>query len=205
MGGPGSGNWYRSSKGTTEAARRIDIRYLKKRGFLQPGTYGSLSWTCGGEPSGSIRFATSADWIQLIYRSREYGGDWEDVDYCVDFDETECHYGGIRKWFLCPGRDCGRRVAVLYGPGKYFLCRHCYDLGYASQNENKAQRVARKSRKIIERLGGDPYSDFYPDKPKGMHHRTYDKRIEQAEFYEKLSWYYMGQWLNRFGERVALF
>ena len=197
MGGPGSGNWCRSSKGTTEATNRVDIRYMKKRGFLKPGTYGTLGWTLGGEPSGSIKFNTCQDYVQLIYRFCSHGGEWEDLNYPVYFDETDCHYGGTRKWFICPGQGCGRRVAVLYGPGKYFLCRHFHDLAYASQSENTALRASRKSRKIVERLGGDSCSDFYPDKPKGMHWKKYDRLIRQVEFYENLSWQYMGQWLNQ--------
>lgn len=203
MGGPGSGNWYRGgSRGTTEAARGVDIRFLKKRGYLRPGTYGSLRWTCGGEESGSIRFVTHAHRIQLIYRSREYGGEWEDVNYPVYLDETECRYGGSRKWFLCPGQGCRRRVAVLYGAGKYFLCRHCHDLAYASQNEDRAQRAARKSRKIIERLGGDPHDEYYPEKPKGTHWKTYNRLIQQAEYYENLSWRYLEPWLSRFADWI---
>lgn len=198
MGGFGSGNWCRFGKGTTEANNRIDIRYLKKQGYLTPGAMGSLSWSCGDEPTGSIRYVTYADRIQLIYRSREHDGEWQDVDYSVYFDETDCHYGGTRKWFLCPSLTCNRRVGVLYGAGKYFLCRHCHDLAYSSQNENEALRAARKNRKIVEKLGGDPYGDFLPDKPKGMHWRTYDRLIRQAEFYENLSWQYVEQWLGNF-------
>lgn len=199
MGGFGSGNWCRwSSKGTTEANNRIDIRYLKKQGSLTPGTIGALSWSCGDEPSGSIRYITYHDRIELIYRSRDPGGEWEDVEYPVYFDETDCHYGGTRQWFLCPGLNCNRRVGVLYGAGKYFLCRHCHNLAYSSQTEDRANRSARKSRKIIEKLGGDPYSDFLPDKPKGMHWRTYDRSIRKAEFYQDLSWQYVEQWLGNF-------
>lgn len=199
MGGFGSGNWCRwSSKGTTEANNRIDIRYLKKQGSLTPGTIGALSWSCGDEPSGSIRYITYHDRIELIYRSRDPGGEWEDVEYPGYFDETDCHYGGTRQWFLCPGLNCNRRVGVLYGAGKYFLCRHCHNLAYSSQTEDRANRSARKSRKIIEKLGGDPYSDFLPDKPKGMHWRTYDRSIRKAEFYQDLSWQYVEQWLGNF-------
>mgnify|MGYP001828587017 FL=1 len=199
MGGPGSGNWCRwSSKGTTEACNRIDIRYLKKQGSLAPGTIGTLSWSCGDEQTGSIRYLTCHDRIELIYRSREHDGEWEDVEYPVYFDETACNYGGTRKWFLCPNQSCSRRVAVLYGVGKYFVCRHCHNLAYSSQSENEALRAARKGRKIVEKLGGDPYSDFLPDKPKGMHWKTYNRLIREAEYYENLSWQYVEQWLGNF-------
>src|SRR5450755_3193949 len=33
------------------------------------------------------------------------------------------------------GRDCGRRVALLYSAGGPFACRSCYGLPYASQGE----------------------------------------------------------------------
>ena len=197
MGGPGSGNWFRASSGTTEGSRRVDIRYLKKMKFLTPGTSRLLRWSCAGEESGSIQFRTESDRIILTYRFREYGEEWEDIEYPVYFDSTACNYGGTRKWFLCPAQGCGRRVAVLYG-GKYFLCRHCHDLAYQSQSENRALRASRRSRKIIERLGGDGYGDFYPNKPKGMHWKTYHRLIEKAGYYEKLSWHLMGDWWSLF-------
>ena len=49
MGGVGSGSWYRwDSKTTTESQHRVDIRWLKKQGYLQVGKFGCLSWSRGG-------------------------------------------------------------------------------------------------------------------------------------------------------------
>ena len=40
MGGLGSGNWYRwDTRTTTEQIHRVDIRYLRKQGFLKEGTF----------------------------------------------------------------------------------------------------------------------------------------------------------------------
>jgi hypothetical protein len=78
------------------------------------------------------------------------GGDWEDVKETVPLEWTACNFGGERPLFICPGADCGRRAAVLYKPGRYFLCRRCYDFSYQSQREDKMHRA----QKIGECLGG---------------------------------------------------
>jgi hypothetical protein len=54
MGGIGSRRYYRSGKGTTSSYRRLDIRFLQRRGFLVPGRRSDVSWSPNGEPSGNI-------------------------------------------------------------------------------------------------------------------------------------------------------
>src|SRR5829696_7809844 len=89
MGGVGSGNWYRlDKKGTTDGCHSLDVRDLHRDGLI-------LSY---GQRSG-------------------LGSEWEDVKEPVSLEWTPCNFGGERPWFLCPGAGCGRRVAVLYGPG----------------------------------------------------------------------------------------
>jgi|GEM_PF-3430472 len=87
--------------------------------------------------------------------------------------------GGKRTWFLCP--HCNRRVALLYGAGKYFLCRHCYNLTYASQQIQRYERLMEKARGIRQRLGGSAnLSEPFPEKPKGMHRKTYYQLRQKA-------------------------
>jgi hypothetical protein len=92
---------------------------------------------------------------------------------------TACHFGGCRPWFLCPadvgnGQRCGRRVAKLYTRGYVFACRQCCGLAYASQSENPRYRAITRSQKLRMRLGGGPsLLDPFPEKPRGMHRRTY--------------------------------
>jgi hypothetical protein len=171
--GVGSGSWYRfDKKTTTEECQSIDVRYLHRNGLLRPGRSFSLRWSWAGRQTGSIGGVTHDDSrVTFFYRHRGgMGGEWEDVKETVALEWTPCNFGGERPWFICPGADCGRRVALLYGRGRYFLCRHCYDLRYESQREDKMHRALRRTQKIRERLGGSANMlEPFPEKPKGMH------------------------------------
>jgi hypothetical protein len=196
MGGYGSGNWYRSdSRATTESQHRIDIRWLKGQGDLQPGSIGALSWSWGKDKTGSVRYRVGTDRMVLSYRYRHYGGAWEPVELNISFDQTPCNYGGYRKWFHCP--RCWTRVAVLYGAGKYFLCRHCYNLTYSSQQEGKVDRLIRKARKIRRQLGASE-NLFEPIifKPKNMHQKTFDRLRQKADQANNVSGLICGQQLG---------
>ena len=99
---------------------------------------------------------------------------------------TACHLGGVRPWFVCSvysdGRYCGRRAAILYCAGELFACRQCYGLSYASQQQTAVRRGLDKGRKIRMRLGGD--ADLlaaFPQRPKGMHQRTFQRLRARAE------------------------
>ena len=201
MGGPGSGRqWYGGAGGaggkhSTEDHRRIDVRWLKKHRLLRPGNIGSLTWTREEAPAGSIGYRMEADCMILNYRCQVNGGAWQKVEQKIHFDRTQCNFGGYRKWFLCP--KCGKRVAVLYGAGKYFLCRHCYDLCYTSQQETEIDRMMRKARKIRDRLGAS-HNLSMPiwRKPKGMHQKTFDQLKREDREINVLKW---GLVKERFG------
>ena len=181
-----------TKKTTTESQHRVDVRYLKKQGFLQPGVSGSLSWTCRGEQTGSIGFRMEKDRMVLNYRHRSNGGEWESLEYSIGLNRTPCNYGGFRVWLLCP--RCNRRVVLLYGAGKYFLCRHCHGLTYASQQEPDYDRMMRKAQKIRRKLGGAESSmEPFPEKPQGMHWRTYNRFRVKALHLEQLGWRIVGQ------------
>jgi hypothetical protein len=97
--------------------------------------------------------------------------EWEDAQEPVELDWTPCNFRGERPWFLCLGLvngvRCGRRVAILYGPGRYFLCRHCYDLVYESQRDDAMYRALHKAQSIRKRLGGSAnMTEPFPQKPK---------------------------------------
>ena len=183
MGGIGSGrSWSLNKRTTMEDVLKIDIRYLKKHGLLQTSHYGRLSWHRGDEESGNINYRTYDSGIELIYRYRPTGGDWQDINQFIRYEDTPCHYGGTRKWFVCPG--CDQRVAVLGSKNGLFLCRRCNQLPYASQSEAKIDRMIRARRKLGQRIfEGD--GDYEFRRRKGMHRANYEKKLKR---YCELDW-----------------
>ena len=94
--------------------------------------------------------------------------------------------------------------AVLYGPGKYFLCRHCYDLRYKSQREDKTHRALRRAQKIRERLGGSAnMMKPLPEKPKGMHWSTYNRLWWKHHEAEMTQLAEMREWIVRMEKKVG--
>ena len=182
MGGLGSGNRYHfDKKTTTDECHGLDIRDLYRDGLLKPGSWFSSRWLRSDRETGSIRGFVYQDRVVLSYSHRRGpSGEWEDVKEPIPLEWTPCNFGGERPWFICPGVACGRRVALLYAPGKYFLCRHYYDLRYVSQREDKPHRALRQAQKIRQRLGGSAnMMEPFPEKPKGMHHDTYTRLLWQ--------------------------
>jgi hypothetical protein len=131
------------AKDTCEASHKISIQFLKEHNYLiPPSKYGSINWSCRGEPTGSasIEVYPSEEYIKFIYNKTYYAtGEREEFNYKVQLTTTPCFFGGKRFWFLCPlsinNAFCGKRVGVLYLAGKHFGCRICYDLAYESQQE----------------------------------------------------------------------
>jgi hypothetical protein len=187
MGGLGSGRPSSGSggRGKVEECRSLDVNRLHREGCLRPGWTGLWQWKRDGEEVASIGLRASEDKIQLMYRIRVGGEDWQDVAESVHIVRVPCRYGGTRPYFECPGvvngRACGRRVAKLYGHSRYFLCRHCYRLVYASQSEGELDRALRRANTIKQRLGGEPGLAYpFPSRPRGMWRRTYDRLHEET-------------------------
>lgn len=189
MGGPGSGNRLQfGTRNTVESCRSIDIRRFRKAGYIPGPSAFSWAWSREGERVASINVKVkSTNLVILNFRSKNWDeDDWESIEQRVPIDWTACHMGGQRPWFLCPvyknSRYCGERVAKLYGAGKLFACRHCYELVHQSQREESYQRALTKAQNIRIKLGGSPGCwDPFPVKPKGMHWRTYERLVREYE------------------------
>ena len=120
------------------------------------------------------------DLLHLSYRVPQHGRDWHEIAQSAPIVWMPCSFGGARPYLVCPGVingiACGHRVAKLYCARTYFLCRHCYRLACASQREDRYDRALRRTNNIRVRLGGEPgMVSILPDRPKGMHKRTYER------------------------------
>jgi hypothetical protein len=71
---------------------------------------------------------------------------------------------------------------VPHAAGECFLCRHCCDLRYESQREDKTHRALRRAQKIRKRLSGSAsMTEPFPEKPKGgWTYKTYTRMFWEA-------------------------
>ena len=184
MGGRGSGR--RSSyigKPETNDSMPLDIRRIARSGLLIPGRSFGWQWTVNDRPVASIRIRVDWESLVLSYRMKSTG---EVVEQRVQTQTTPCHLGGQRHWFACP--RCSKRVAVLYAPGRYFACRQCGGLGYATQKEGAGDRAATRADKLRKRLGWEAgILNGDGGKPKGMHWNTFLRLKSQHDALVQIS------------------
>lgn len=187
MGGMGSGSYYRwDSKTTIEDGLTLNLGKLVRDRLVISGQHvsHSLVWrrVSDGEQTASIGYEAnlidpSAAWMRLHYRHND-----KPLDYRIKLTTTRPHYGGLRWWFVCPAN--GSRVAKLHSPpgGDIFASRKAYGLVYQSQRETPMFRHLSVAQNIRVKLGGSAATcDPFPDRPKGMHWKTYWKLWRKAD------------------------
>jgi hypothetical protein len=200
MGGIGSGTHTRwDTRDTVDDMRALPIGKLSKAGWLSSGGTCAFTWSCAGRKTGAINVTAAAGHVVLSYKARSNGDEWRDMKYPVHIHRTPCNLGGTRAWFLCPARNCGRRVAKLYG-GAVFACRHCHKLAYPSENESARDRAVRKADQMRERLDWPPgiFEGSGWEKPKHMHWSTYRRLVREYERHEAAMLGGIMEWLHRF-------
>lgn len=175
MGGTGSGTWSRyESKLKTDAVPAIDIRQLQLDHQLIPGRKHIKTWRRCGVVAAQVVIEVQQQHLLLRYVRISSLGQPESVQCVVPFTSTPCHYGGVRRWLLCP--DCKKRIAVIYVLSKGCACRHCHDLVYSSQRERAGDRARQRAQNIRVRLGGSAnLFERFPGKPKCMRWATYQR------------------------------
>lgn len=192
----------------TDPLLKLDIRILRRMGALTPGAWATHTWSCRGEPSGTINTLMHTDRPCLIldYRTRAQGeSDWEPVREPVWIDTTPCHFGGERPWFLCPG--CQDRRGVLFSIGGRFRCRRCHDLAYSSTREDPHERSIRRCQGLQRKMGGGGYGVpiwSVPPKPARMSLRTYLRLADELHReYNRQASLFAAEMERRFGYLLA--
>lgn len=213
MGGIGSGGWYRwGKKANIDGGIKLDLRELIRRGFVKAGFSSSICimrWVSSFDGS-----ETSSVSYDYNLQGREHGlftlrykvNESENINLPIQIASTKPNYGGRRYWFICPlskhGRPCQRRVAKLYLPvgASLFGCRHCHDLPYRSQSLSAHDRSLQRAQQLHMQLGGDgSMLDYYdPIRPKGMHNKTYLKKLNQIHTAMERMDRYTPPWLRMF-------
>ncbi len=144
----------------------IDVYWLNKYKFFSGEVIGNLRGI-------RVHVLTDKDNPYVIFKYsliNQATKEKNDYEYKVLLDKTPCNYGGWRYWFICPLNNCRRRVGKLYLAGKYFGCRHCHDLTYASQNVNRKHGYYYLFKTIeigekIREMENDIKRKYYAGKP----------------------------------------
>ena len=125
-----------------------------------------------------------------------------DDDSSIEVATTPCNYGGLRHWLVCP--RCGQRRKDLFCDRDGWACRICLDLVYRSQQENRGWKPWHQRAMAViwqvdptfndsaAKLAMSPAFSVWPNRPKGMHHKTYATLFNQfqichAKYQEELA------------------
>ena len=140
MGGYGSGRQGR--KALVEDCMILDGYKFLPSITPPPDTFGATcrqsdghwGWYRRGQKIATIDYSLNGTSVFLDYILNKKVA----VHILITTTGTSQPHGGQRFWFRCPANGCGRMVAKLYLPpwGRYFACRHCYDLTYQSCNDS---------------------------------------------------------------------
>lgn len=110
-------------------------------------------------------------------------GGWATVRYgvlswTVALGATPLHFGGSRRWLICP--VCWTRRQSLFIDGPRLACRACLALRYESQHQNRRQRQFRAADRARKALGWEPgILNPVGPRPKGMHWATFARRVTE--------------------------
>lgn len=187
MGGWGSGR--QGGRPLADSSRKVDLAWLMRTGRVVDGCTGSgtIHWTHGGEPHGSISYRynlTDAEdaRLVLIYRQQQRGGEWKEREQKVRLSYTLPNLGGRRWWMHCPVR--GNRVGKLYlpGGGDIFAGRRAWGLAYKSQRSGPRDRPFDRLFALQDQLNSPCGWEMPLRRPKGMWHRTFARH--EARWWE---------------------
>lgn len=154
MGGYSSGRYRTRNRGNLDSAIRLDIRAMRRQGFLKPGAIISgvqrWTWVATDEETGSVSVTVNladpaAGFVVVRFT---LNGDPRVQE--IRLVSTPMRYGGRRYYFECPRQF--RRCEVMPLVGGMFASRQAHRMTYASQSLDRLGRLRERSWKLEKRL-----------------------------------------------------
>lgn len=198
MGGIGSGRLPCSRRPKTSDTLCVGLHYLRRQGRLNHYQCRVLTWQRGRQLVAWAFLVIDRTAIDLEFALAPPGVDRR---HLLPVMWTPCRKGGERPWLYC--FDCGCNVIKLYlGPTGRFACRTCCGLVYASQYESAPSRAQSKADRILARLGLSAGSAFPFTRPKGMHHRTFERLLSDYAHWSISALDGLGKEINALDTRI---
>lgn len=140
MGGVGSGP-RAEVHATIENTPRIDLRILRKKRRLSPGSSGLSFWESREGIVGSVKWTVTEHGLEtsINYRSKQ-------TLRTIEIQHTPCNFGGTRSWLTC-SRCYSRRETLFLDQRMQLRCRRCLNLCYAAQLQDNYGRLLTKRNK----------------------------------------------------------
>lgn len=194
MGGYSSGRYRTKNQAAVEDVTSLDIRRLRRLGFMQANTEasGPIIWKDrDGRTTASINLTVRLGERSGVAELRFSTNGGETKTQSVRITGEPMRFGGWRFYFVCPrlGHRC-ERLAVI---GGVFASRQAHRLAYASQSEDQLGRLHRRAAKLGRRLT-DPASR---NKPRGANRERLLEAWVEAE--SELDELFTVEALRRFG------
>lgn len=161
MGGTSSGRYRERNRGALNAAIRLDIRAMRRQGFIRPGavTSGVQRWTWVGtdQETGSVSVTVNLADPDAGFAVVRFALNGDPRVQEIRIESRPMRYGGRRFYFVCPRTY--RRCEVLPMLGGVFASRQAHRLTYQSQSADRLGRMRDKAWALEKRL--------WPEKGKG--------------------------------------
>lgn len=199
----GRGRYYRfGTKALLGELLALDMRDFTKYSDLNTWEWATMNWSSGHGHKSSIGYQVQPGvGVRLFYTV----GETDKLDYVVKVTTTPCNLGGVRYWWLCP--RCGRRCRVLHC-NRLFVCQRCSGTYYETQkNKDTLTRIDNELTAIRRRLKAKKtltVTDRLPDRPKGMHWRTYMRLSERYHHLQYCRTLSIGIDVARMGEAMGI-
>ena len=138
---------------TVEECLRLSIVDLRRAGLFRGnfGRWSSSRWSdADGKKIRAVVFRINDSIVGLTVEIREDVGIslptlQNSPQQMIPIMTTRCHFGGVRRWFICPavqnGVPCRRRATILYATSheRLFACRQCHNLTFESAQRHDSR------------------------------------------------------------------